>query len=429
MRNALLHNIYYGWKNLAGSFICAGIAIGFTSYIYGMFAIPVGEEFGISRADYNNGMIAFMVGLVVMSPVVGHMLDNYSVRRMMMTGGVIFSASLLAIASLDNLWIMLLIIALPLTFGTASTGIISANTVTVRWFKNRRGRALGVLALSTSVGGFLIQPLTAVLIENLGWRGALFTLGGISLLAFTVLGARVIRDRPSGSEQGYEEEFSTSQSKAHNDSDTVEESVNKVAGFETEKAWGKGELFRSRNFWLLSICMGVMFGVDQAVLVSQVPFFQDIGFDLTTAAILVSIKTISAIAGKLMIGFLADRVDLRILFTVVASCNATLMAIYITEPQFWVLATSVALLGVAVGGMMPVWTTMIAWLFGARSYGTVMGMTSVIMQPFAIVTLRFAGTAYDSTGSYTFPFTVFVGLALIAIALAWMVKPPQTSSE
>ena len=224
----------------------------------------------------------------------------------------------------------------------------------------------------------------------------------------------MLRDRPGGQEQGYELEFSGGLEPGAKSSEQ-----------QCERAWTKRELLRNRNFWLLAICIGVMFGVDQAVLVSQVPYFQDLGYDLSTAAILVSIKTISAIIGKLTIGYLADRVDLRFLFVYVAGSNALLMTIYILAPSFWLLVVAVALLGVAVGGILPVWTTMMAWLFGAGSYGTVMGLMSIILQPVAMVTLRFVGEVYDTAGSYVPAFTVFVALDLLTSTLVWFLKPAQ----
>lgn len=402
---------YTGWKNLFASFICAALAIGLTSYIFGLFALPVSEELGISRASYNNGMIALMVGMAIVSPVVGHMLDGFSARKLLLIGGVTFGASLILISQLHTIWIMLVILALPLAFAVGSCGMISANTVTVRWFRARRGRALGILALSTSVGGFVFQPLTALLIEQLGWRDALFSLGLLAMAVILAMGCFVLRDRPKGDEPGYNTEFATT---SHSESQATSSEA---------RVWTKRELLRNRNFWILAICIGILFGIDQAVLVSQVPFFQDLGIDLTTAALLVSVKTISAIAGKLLIGYLADRVDLRLLFVYVAGCNAILMTIYISQPSLWVLFIAVALLGVAIGGVVPMWTTLMAWLFGPNSYGTVMGFMSVICQPFAVVMLRFVGQMYDKTGSYIAPFTTFIFLALTAIVLIWFLKP------
>ncbi len=416
MTNLKTTSIYHGWKNLVGSFVCAAVAISFTTYVFGVFTLPVTEEFQLSRATYNNGMIVFMAGMAIMSPIVGPLLDSYSARRLLMVGGVLFGLSLVTISRLQTLWLMLLVIALPLTFATGACGNLCANTVTVRWFKRRRGRALGILALSTSVGGFIIQPVCALLIESFGWRDALLILGVVALLLFLLIGKFILRDRPDRNDESFKEEF------AQQSSPPI---AAQQAAMTVEKTWAKGELLRSRNFWLLAICIGVMFGIDQAVLVSQVPYFQDLGYDLTTAAVLVSVKTISAIIGKLTIGYLADKIDLRFLFLYVAGSNALLMSIYILAPSFWLLVTAVALLGVAVGGILPVWTTMMAWLFGAGSYGTVMGFMSIIMQPFAMVTLRFIGQMYDQSGSYVPAFGVFIALALLTSALVWLLKPGE----
>ena len=409
---------------MAGSFLCAAMVVGFTTYIFGLFVIPVTEELEINRANFNYGMITLMLGMVIMSPIVGQLADHFSVRKLLLFGGFCFGGGLIAISRLSDPWIMLSIIALPLAFAFGACGMITANTVTVRWFSNRRGRALGILALSTSVGGFVAQPVTAFLISSMGWRDALFTVGVGSLVIILLAAIFIVKDRPTGKESGYADEFDTVAGWADSVSNQSGDKVSLVA----DRVWTKSQLLTNRNFWLTAISIGVLFGIDQAVLVSQVPYFQDTGLDITTAALLVSVKTISAIIGKLAIGYYADKVDLRILFTAVAGCNAVLMTVYIIQPGFWGLLVSVSLLGVAVGGVFPVWTTIMAWLFGAKSYGTVMGLMSIVTQPFAILTLRFVGEVYDRSGSYVPAFTTFSIFALGSIGLVWLLKPAKSIS-
>ncbi len=170
-------SIYPGWRVLGGSFLCAAMALGFTVYVFGLFVVPVSEEFGLSRANANNGMIALQLGSVVMAPFVGRLMDRFSARHIMMMGGVAFGGALMLASGTNSPWFMLFLLTVPLTFGYAACGVLGANTVVVRWFSKRRGRALGTLALSTSVGGMLSQPLTAFLIETFGWRTALFQIG------------------------------------------------------------------------------------------------------------------------------------------------------------------------------------------------------------------------------------------------------------
>jgi MFS family permease len=404
--------IYPGWQVMIGSFICAALAIGFTSYIFGMFTVPVTEEFDIPRATFNNGMIGLLVGGMIASPVIGKLLDRYPVRRIVVACALAFCAALVVTSRTNSLWLMLVMITLPLAFGAAGCGVLAANTVTVRWFRRRRGRALGVVALSTSVGGFFAQPVTALLIDTFGWRDALLMIGVAPTAIFLLMAALLIRDRPTEATPGYQAEFEA----------VVEQTEEEAAA---EQPWTTQQLLRSRNFWLVAIGIGLLFGIDQAVLVSQVAYFQDIGYDLQTTALLVSVKTISAIGGKLLIGYLADKVDLRIVFAYVAGSGMLLLGVYILQPAFWLLLPAIALLGIAVGGVFPAWSTINAWLFGARSYGSVMGLMAIIMQPFAIVTMRFIGQVYDRTGSYIPAFGLFIALALCAMVLIFFVRPER----
>ena len=143
---------------------------------------------------------------------------------------------------------------------------------------------------------------------------------------------------------------------------------------------------------------------------------------------MVSLKTISAIGGKLIVGYLADKVDLRLLFLAVAMCSIALLTVYIMQPSYWVLLGCVAMFGIAVGGVFPVWTTLTAWLFGVQSYGMVMGLMTIITQPFAMVAIRFIGEVHDRSGSYIPAFITFIGLVVVAIIMIGLVKPAATKN-
>jgi len=415
-------SLYQGWRVLGASFVCAAMALGFTVYVFGIFVVPVSAEFGLSRADANHGMIALQLGSVFMAPLVGRLMDRFSARHIMMMGGVAFGGALMLASRTSSPWFMLLMLTVPLTFGYAACGVLGANTVVVRWFSNRRGRALGILALSTSVGGMLSQPFTAFLIEAFGWRTALFQIGLIATVGFLLMAILVIRNRPTGSERGYREEFTDACSATEPDSPA---DIDARQG----RLWTYKELFCSRNFWLLAVGIGLMQASDQALLASQVPHFQDLGFDIKTAALLASVKTFSAIGGKVVVGYLADKVDLRWLFVFVACANIGILAVYMMQPSFVVLLCTVALLGVAVGGVFPVWTTLISWLFGPRSFGTVMGVMMIITNPLAIIALRVIGVVHDRYDSYVPAFGGFIVIVVIAMVLIANLKPPSDDSD
>jgi len=408
---------YAGWNVLAGGFLSAALAVGFTSYIYGMFAVPVTAELGLSRAAYNNGFIGLSIGIALLSPIAGKLLDQYSPRLIIAIAGLLFGSSLVAISVQSDPRVILGLLLLPLATGVACCGVLGANTVVVKWFQRRRGRALGILALSTSVGGFLTQPITGWLITNLGWREALLIIGIVCAALFFLLALLAIRGRPPSHTPGYRDEFKNT---AVTPAPTEEKSK------QEDFSQSYGTILTTKNFWLVTIAIGIFFGVDQSILISQVPYFLDVGYNLETAAILVSVKTFSAIGGKLIVGFLADKVDLRKLYTGVALCNIALLTVYVAQPSFWILLCALAGFGVAIGGVFPVWTASVAWLFGTLNYGKVMGMTIIGTQIFTIINIRFVGVVYDRTSSYTPAFVTFIALMIFATLLFRSIRPNQT---
>lgn len=412
MSRTRIFPMYTGWRVLGGCFVCAALALGFTSYIFGMFVVPVTAEFGISRATINNGMIASMIGTAIMGPIAGAILDRYPARWLFILGGVLFGGSLVLVSRSHSLAFMGFLIAVPMSIGTALCGLLGANTVVVRWFEGRRGRALGLLSLSATLGGFISQPLAAFLIAQFGWRDALaiMGIGAVSLVILVTL--FMIRDRPSGNERLYDQEFKVSQSQAP-----------ASVAVPTRNVWTNRQIFSNGNFWKLALGIGILFAVEQAVLASQVPFFQDMGLGLSAVALLVSIKVLSAMGGKLLVGILADKVDLRVLYIGVACSNMMLLTIYCLQPSFEILLVAVALFGIAVGGVFPLWATMLAWVFGPHSYGKVMGiMLGLIQSPLAVIALRSYGEVHDRAGSYTPAFIVSIVLVGCSIGLVWMLR-------
>lgn len=402
---------YRGWFVLAAAFLSAMIAAGCGIHVFGLLVVAVTAEFAISRAEVNNGMIALMLGIAIWSPLVGKLLDRLSSRLVMAAGGVAIGSGLVAISQSHSLPLITLYIVGPVALGVAAAGTLASNTVVVRWFKLRRGRALGLLAISTSAAGFLLVPVVALLIEHFGWRTALLQLGlaaGGLILAVTLLG---IRNRPQGTEPGFTREFGGGDNTSASPQDSD---------------WTFRELLGNRSFWLLTIGVGLLFASDQAVMASQVPYFQDSGISLPAASMIVSCMTLSAVVGKLIVGALADRVDLRLLFLAITVAHVGLLLVYVVQPGYWLLLVFVSLMGIAVGGVYPVWTTLIAWHFGAQSFGTVMGAMVILMKPIAMLALYFIGAVHDHTGSYRQGFAVLIITVCVSAIMVSALRRPDS---
>ena len=74
---------------------------------------------------------------------------------------------------------------------------------------------------------------------------------------------------------------------------------------------------------------------------------------------------------------------------------------------------------------MPLRPWLQADYFGTGSYGTIMGLMSVVIMPAVLVAPVFAGWVFDITGSYRLAWQVISLLALPAVILMLFATPPR----
>ncbi len=386
---------HYGWAVVATVFLAQALAIGTTIYGFGLLVKPIAADHELSRAVVNGGLMLLLLGMAMVSPFIGWMLDRLPGRLLIASGALIFGLSCAAIAFTHSPWLMTAITLLPLAIGVQALGPLSANTLTTRWFERNRGRALGIVSVSSSAGGLLVLPLMALLVERLGWRGAVATMGGLVALLIVPLALFVIRE-PQRTLPGER---------------NPDPSASKVP---PAPPWNARKLLWTRDFWLLATCIGLILAVNQALLASLVAYGTDQGFSLQAASLVVSVVSGSAIIGKLVIGELSDHVDMRWLILAVIMLAEVYLGCLVSSPDYATLLVVSLLTGAAIGGVTPLWAALISARFGAASFGTVMGLMIPVQISLTLLSLYYSGHSYDMSGSYKAAFVAFAGVLVIA---------------
>lgn len=389
--------LHHGWAVVAVVFLAQLLAIGTTSYGFGLLVKPIAAEYGLARADVNSGLILLLAGMAAASPFLGRALDRLPGRMLIAGGALTFALGCAAIAWSRSLWLMAVAAFLPLAAGAAALGPLSASTLTARWFDRDRGRALGVVSVATSAGGLIVLPPMAFLVDAFGWRMALAIMGAVIAILVVPLALLVLRERDAGQVAPADAAAPPSLPAA-------------LPG----RRWSARELLGTRDFWLLTICIGLIMGVDQALLASIVPHGTDRGLSLQAASLLVSAISGSAVAGKLVIGVLSDRMDMRWLLIAVAALTEVYLGCLLIEPGYWTLLVASLLVGAAIGGVMPLWAAFVGARFGPVSFGTAMGLMVPVQMPLVLACLRYAGHTFDVSGRYEPAFAVFAGVVVIA---------------
>ena len=162
--------MFYGWRIVVVAMLAMGLSNGLNSYSYGLLVLPVGTEFGASRMDMMWGLTAGSLTSVLISPFAGSLMDRRSARMLFAVGAVSLALAMGVIAVSRNVWEFVLAFVLPMPIGATLLGQIGTNTLVSRWFTKHRGRALGITALGTSIGGLSMPLIIQTLVDAYGWR-------------------------------------------------------------------------------------------------------------------------------------------------------------------------------------------------------------------------------------------------------------------
>jgi MFS family permease len=394
-----------GWCHVAFGVIINMLVTGTTYYAYGLFIRPLTAELNLGRAAANVGLIIVRAGGAVFSPFLGHFVDRYPARWLVGGSGLAIGVSFVAIALAKSVLVMALILAGPLSFGVIAASL-TVPVIAGRWIDRLRGRALATVALGTSLSGMTVVPIMAVLVATTGWRTALMCTGiGVALL-LTVLSLFIREPQESGTAVAEPLPHDPPQAAAR---------------------WTPSALLRNRDYQLFTFTISVLIGIDGAVLTTLIPYGQDRGFSLAQATSLLTVKTMSALCGKMVVAWIVDRIDLRILFVVVTCLSAVLCTALSLDPSYPMLIAIGSVTGIAIGGTFPLGNAILAERFGVPSLGQTNGLMTPFTALFGGAFLFLVGKSYDMTGNYHAAFEIFVVLDVFVLVALWFVTPPPAT--
>ncbi len=396
--------MYFGWVVvIVGAFIMM-LAMGTTVGVFGLYVLPVSQEFGLSRADVNTGFAFMNIGGAFIAPLVGRAADTFSIRAVMAAGAFCYAIASITIGLSHNMWLSAAAIGLvlPVTIGgMTSFGVMAMVT---RWFEAQRARALALATIGMSLGSVVMAPIVGWMLETVGWRHMLVgqgvVLGSLFLVLIFILrdrpGANDVEPRPAGSD-----ETSPSQSIAAAD----------------HKPLSTREILGRPKFYLIALTMAFGMSTMQAVTITLIPMVQEIGVTVTVAAGIISIMGIAGIVGRLFIAAIGDRVNKPITLAVSLILFGVLVAFLPVPGSYWPVAVIAAVIGFIGGAVLPLCLAILAEVVGPSSFASANGLASLMMALFGAVAIRVSGDLFDATGTYHAVFMVLGGAFVVGAVL------------
>jgi len=401
--------VFYGWLVVASVFLAQFFMVGFFTYGFPLIVEPVQIEFGASVTEV---MLGFSLGApvgAVFAPIVGPLVDKWSARGLVIIGVLILILAL-TIMSLSQT-VLQFAIAMGVLLGSANLllGPLTGSTLVARWFDSRRGFALGIAATGTSVGGIVIPQVLGYQIAEADWRAALQALAAGVAIVVLPLAVFIIRDFPGDlglHPDGAEAASSQAQSAGGADALTLTQVLKRSA------------------FWLMGCSLGCLFMAYVGVLSNLHKYATNLGVDPQSATGLITTIAVAGFIGKLVLGWAADRIGLKIGLWVAQALAIAGIGCLSLEPAFPVMLVGAVLMGLAAGGMLPVWGAMVGTAFGVANFGRVMGLMMPVIAIFNIPGPILAAKSMDLTQSYSSAMQGFVGVIIVSALLLIPLRLP-----
>lgn len=419
--------MYYGWKIVGVSFLTHFISVGFIFYSYGVFFKEMLKEFGGSRLEVAIGLAIMNWAIGLTSPFLGRLLERVPIRNVMCTGAVALALGFFLASRVTAMWQFYVLLGSLMGIGSAFMGQLPSASLVANWFVGRRGMALGIATMGISFSGVVMAPVATELIFRYGWR-TMFVIFGLIVLStvlpaiwFFVIGRpEDIGLRPDGgaiaeSEPGRKGSNEASP-RVGSRSETIEAPIHRASTL---------ELLKDRNFWAIAAFLAFNFCANGAILTHIIPHATDLGYSAKSAAYVLSAIASMGVVGKVIFGWITDRIDKRAASWIAISLQAIGTVLILRTEEYRGLLMAGGVFGLGMGGIVPLWGSMLGATYGRHVFGRVMGLMHPFMLPIHTLGVPFAGWVYDTRGNYDLAFKTFVFLYFIAGGALLAVRIPE----
>lgn len=387
--------IFYGWwivlVSAVGMFMGYGAIISFT---FGVFSNPVAQEFGWTRTQVSLAYSLSLLVYCVATPVLGRHIDRIGARKIILPSILVFGLCLISFQILaGNLWHFYAIYILMGLAGGGNSLVPYAGVIS-HWFDKRRGLALGLAAIGVGLSTFVMPSLAHALIAAAGWRGA-YTILGLMVIAVTipVVGFFLVEKPqlmgllPDGAAAPLHQ-------------------------VQTDREHPQGmtslEALRTGTFWLLFVSF-LLIGISVVgCLIHLVPMLTDRGISARTAAFATSVLGGAVILGRILSGYLLDRLFAAYVATVFfLGAAGGILVLWIGSGGPWVFVAAF-LIGMGMGAENDIIAYVVSRYFGLRAYSEIYGYVLISFAMGGIIGPFMMGVGFDQTGSYRLILGVFL---------------------
>ncbi|RZU75075.1 putative MFS family arabinose efflux permease [Micromonospora kangleipakensis] len=384
----------HGWRTVAALAVTSTVGYGTLYYAYAVLLNSMAASVGASTTAVTGALTASVLAGALMAIPVGRWLDHHGGRALMTVGSITATALLVAWSQVHTIGQLYAVM-----IGIGITGAMvlyePAFAVIVSWFTpDRRATALLVVTIVAGFASTIFMPLTGLLTEHLGWRGALLVLAVIHGLVTVPLHALTIR-RPRSA--------ATTAPAGPTPPDHAQ-----------RRAVGRAAM-RDARFWILAGTFVAHGAATSIMTVHLVGFLVSRGHPATFAATTAGLLGILSVTGRLVLTGVRRRLRVS---TVVAVIFAVQAAAALALP--WLAGTRTGAVigivgfGLGFGVASLAKPTLLADRYGSTAYASIAGRMAASVTIAKATAPLGAAAVPHSAGGYRLLLGMVAGCCAVA---------------
>lgn len=278
-----------------------------------------------------------------------------------------------------------------------------AFTTIAVWFKQERSKAMLTITLVAGLASTIFVPLDTLLLEHLGWRGAVRVLALLMFLTAPLIWL-VVRHRPS--------DVGT----------TVDGLPPENAVQVAQNEMPILDFWRSRAFWSVALAFALGRVAVSVLAPHLVPLLRERGYSSAFAATAAGAVGVLQLFGRVVFSSLTGRARLVLLSSATFLLHG-LGVLFLIIPGDWGVWGFVLFYGATNGAITLTRAALLGELFAPNVYGRVNGTVSLMVSLSSAFTPFLAGVLHNRFGDYQvvlwgIVFTLLVSSVLVLNANA-----------
>lgn len=401
----------YRWVVLGVALLTISIAYS-VRMSFGVLLLPLQAAFGSSQSATVAAYTVHWLAFGFAAPFFGGLADRVSPRLMMPLAALGLALVLVVTAQARELWQFYVMYGIVAGVAVCALGMPPHVAIVARWFATGRGTAYSILNSGVGFSLFLAAPAQWLTLHY-GWPAAL--LASSALLVAVVVPVTALLHRPLPPVA-----LAPGDATARPPTGpSVAPSLHQPSQSSARRGLG------SVPYWCL-FAIYLLYPAQQHVLVVyQLPYLVNRGYDPLVAASALSGAGLATVAGLLGSGWPSDRLGREPVFSAgVALLLVGIGALALAGQGVSILLPVYALAyGVGLGLISPQMSASAADIFSGPRFGTIYGTFNLAAGLGAALAPLLVGHLIDVTGQYDLALAVAAALTIASGGLIWLAAP------